>query len=89
MKERPQQVPVSVPCLVITSNVLGFATSDDRREAIKELAGLGWNHFVCFRDVQSESALMYGHANWCHKHATEHDAYGPWQLEPNNIYVNR
>lgn len=48
----------------IVSRIRGYASSADRERAIKQLFRKGYNHFVCFRDVQSEFALQYGLALW-------------------------
>jgi len=48
----------------ITPKIRGYASRADRERAIKQLFRKGWNHFVCFRDVQSEFALQYGLALW-------------------------
>lgn len=44
--------------------VRGYATAADRERAIKQLARRGLNHFVCYRDAQSEFALMAGACTW-------------------------
>lgn len=73
----------------ITDRVLGFDTAADREAHMRVLAEDGWNHFVWFRDTQSDFALMYGFARWCSAHPLEHDVPGPIQVTPRNIYVNR
>lgn len=42
----------------------GYASAADRKRAIKQLIRKGWNHFVCYRDVQSQFALEFGKAAW-------------------------
>ena len=60
----------------ITSYCRGYKTAADRKRAITMLTGMPYSHpgfaddgkpinyFTCYRDVQSEFALMYGHAEW-------------------------
>jgi hypothetical protein len=58
----------------ITDMVRGYQSCGDRKRAIAMLRRLGYNHFVCFKDVNSDYALMYNKASW---------------VEPGSIYVDR
>ena len=46
----------------------GYATAADRDRAIRALTRLGFNHFVCYRDVQAEYALSAGWCDWAIGH---------------------
>ena len=58
----------------IVEQVRGYNNSSDRNRAIKMLAKRGWNHFICYKDVCSDIALMFGKADW---------------VKPGQIYVDR
>ena len=58
----------------IVEQVRGYNRSSERKRAIKMLSKQGWNHFVCYKDVCSDVALMYGIASW---------------VQPGQIYVDR
>lgn len=49
----------------ILDTVRGYKTARDRKCAIQMLRKQGFNHFVCYKDVKSNYALMYGKADWC------------------------
>mgnify|MGYP001615463564 FL=1 len=46
----------------------GYRTPADRNRAIAMLVRRGLNHFVCYRDVQSEFALQFCVAAWAGSH---------------------
>ena len=48
----------------ITERTRGYDSSKNRKLAIKGLRGQGFNYFVCYRDLNSEFALLYSTADW-------------------------
>jgi hypothetical protein len=59
----------------IISGVRGYSSERARRVAIRQLMKQGFNHFVGFRDVQSEFALAYGKAEWASDRPYFNDCY--------------
>jgi hypothetical protein len=42
----------------------GYDSAKARAQAIKQFRKSGLNHFVCYRDVQSDFALVFGWCDW-------------------------
>lgn len=47
-----------------TGGTRGYNSPADRKRAIRMLQRRGWNHFTCYRDVQSRYALQYGKSDF-------------------------
>lgn len=89
MRPRPKHDGAFPNGYDISTNVIGFDDPKSRERAIEMLAEAGWNHFVCFIDVQAEFALQYGFARWRARHGLDDSVYGPVKHDPKLIYVAR
>lgn len=58
--------------------VRGYTSHGNRKRAITMLRKHGFNYFVCFRDVNSEFALMYSTAEWVTVERGPHGVYVDW-----------
>lgn len=47
----------------------GYFLSKSRKNAIKDLTKKGYNHFVCYKDVQAEFALTASFSEYFAKHS--------------------
>ena len=64
--------------MTILDNIRGYDSPGDRKRAIAALRNHGFNYFVCYRDTQSENALLWAKADWVTKERGPGGVYVDW-----------